>query len=237
MTNFAITGKTYPVKDQLKALGCRWDSFAKTWVAPNATIYAQAIALVPAPAPARETPAPVAIDGIEPVVALLKNAAPKRPKLLVRAGDESLRLSIAGSMARYPGTINITSTSVDGEGEREWYGRIHLDGRFEASRRIESATADAVLVALREVATDPAKAAARYGHLTGFCCFCGRKLDDERSTLVGYGPVCADSYNLPWGERPAKSERPAEGRAKRAKIADLSLEDILDEVERDANAA
>ncbi len=30
-----ITGNTYPVKDSLKALGCRWDGQHKVWMAPE----------------------------------------------------------------------------------------------------------------------------------------------------------------------------------------------------------
>ena len=32
MTTIAITGNTYPVKDQLKALGARWNPDAKAWM-------------------------------------------------------------------------------------------------------------------------------------------------------------------------------------------------------------
>jgi len=32
------------------------------------------------------------------------------------------------------------------------------------------------------------------------CCFCGRELDTAESISVGYGPVCAAKYGLPWGE-------------------------------------
>ena len=32
MTTIAITGNTYPVKDQLKALGARWDPDQKAWM-------------------------------------------------------------------------------------------------------------------------------------------------------------------------------------------------------------
>lgn len=42
--------------------------------------------------------------------------------------------------------------------------------------------------------------AAEFGHVTGACVFCGRKLTDERSISVGYGPVCAENQHLPWGE-------------------------------------
>ena len=32
----AITGNTYPVKDELKRLGARWDAAAKVWMVPVA---------------------------------------------------------------------------------------------------------------------------------------------------------------------------------------------------------
>lgn len=41
--------------------------------------------------------------------------------------------------------------------------------------------------------------AAAFGHLYGECCYCARDLTDERSIEVGYGPVCAAKYGLPWG--------------------------------------
>ncbi len=40
----AITGNTYPVKEQLKALGARWNGDAKAWmVAPDVAEQAKAI--------------------------------------------------------------------------------------------------------------------------------------------------------------------------------------------------
>lgn len=44
-----------------------------------------------------------------------------------------------------------------------------------------------------------AEQAARFGHVTGCCVFCTRKLTDERSIEVGYGPRCAEREGLPWG--------------------------------------
>lgn len=43
---------------------------------------------------------------------------------------------------------------------------------------------------LRAIAASPAEAAAKYGHLTGHCSICGRKLEDEESVKAGIGPVC-----------------------------------------------
>jgi len=53
-----------------------------------------------------------------------------------------------------------------------------------------------------------AEQAARFGAITGQCVFCGRRLTDERSIAVGYGPTCASHNGLPWGEKelvPAES--------------------------------
>lgn len=47
-----------------------------------------------------------------------------------------------------------------------------------------------------------AEEAARFGHDHSRCVFCSRNLSDEkdgRSVEVGYGPICADKYGLPWG--------------------------------------
>jgi len=41
--------------------------------------------------------------------------------------------------------------------------------------------------------------AAAFGHLVGRCCFCSHAIDTPESTAVGYGPVCASKYDLPWG--------------------------------------
>jgi len=47
-----------------------------------------------------------------------------------------------------------------------------------------------------------AEEAARFGHEHSRCVFCSHNLSDEkdgRSVDVGYGPICADKYGLPWG--------------------------------------
>lgn len=45
-----------------------------------------------------------------------------------------------------------------------------------------------------------AEQAAAFGKLVGRCCFCSHAIDTPESTAVGYGPVCASNYGLPWGE-------------------------------------
>jgi hypothetical protein len=33
-----------------------------------------------------------------------------------------------------------------------------------------------------------------------YCCFCGRQLETKESLAVGYGPICAGKWGLPWGD-------------------------------------
>lgn len=142
------------------------------------------------------------------VVALLNRAGEhlKAPAVLMMVNEpggrhRTLRLSIAGARAGFPGSVNVASAGSFSD--RDWYGRVHTDGRFEPCRRFPRETQTAVTTALQAIALDPAGACAAYGHLTGVCAFCNRALDDERSTAVGYGPVCAKHYGLPWGTRAA----------------------------------
>lgn len=150
--------------------------------------------------PAEATPAATDVGDVRGIVDLLERARKhlKHPAVIVRAMDRDMRLNIAGPSAKVPGSINVCSTGSFGD--REWYGRVTRDGKFEPSRKFDQRTQSAVALALKAMADDPAKAAAEYGHLTGVCCFCNTALTDERSTAVGYGPVCAKHYGLPWGK-------------------------------------
>lgn len=54
------------------------------------------------------------------------------------------------------------------------------------------------LAMLETIEKDPVAAATLSGKLTSCCSFCGRALTDERSVVLGYGPVCAEHWGLPW---------------------------------------
>lgn len=146
------------------------------------------------------------VGSLQAVVTLLETARKhlKYPAVLVLANGRTLRLSIAGERSKAPGSINVASAGSFTD--RDWYGRVTRDGQFEPSQKFDGETQTAVAAALQALAQDPAKAAADYGHLTGVCCFCNTGLTDERSTNVGYGPVCAKHYGLPWGTRAAASQ-------------------------------
>lgn len=136
------------------------------------------------------------VAGLEPVRALLVRASEhlKFPKLTLDRDGRLLRLALAGAKSSAPGSVNVT----DGRpyGQNTWYGRINADGTFNAGRAADGW----VLDTLRRLAADPAGFAREYGKATGACCFCNQALSTADSLAVGYGPVCAEHYGLPWGE-------------------------------------
>lgn len=45
-----------------------------------------------------------------------------------------------------------------------------------------------------------AEQAAAFGAMTERCCFCAKAIDTPESVAVGYGPICAAKFGLPWGD-------------------------------------
>jgi hypothetical protein len=133
---------------------------------------------------------------VEKIVSIFHHAARhlKYPAIVLQTNEgRVVRLSVNGGKSKNPGDIAVAS---DGSwNSRTYYGRIDQQGVFHARTQ---ATPD-VIELVREFGDDPAGTASKYGLLTGRCCFCNTALTDERSTKVGYGPVCADHYGLSWG--------------------------------------
>lgn len=143
---------------------------------------------------------PVKVSNVSALIKFIGRARGKliHPKIVFNIatsiGPQSIRISIAGVRSKHPGSVNVANYTT-----RDWYGRIQIGGDWEPSPSLEDKLSYEILVGLQEFAKDPVKSAASYGHLTGNCCFCMLPLTDERSTSVGYGPVCAGNYGLPWG--------------------------------------
>lgn len=150
------------------------------------------------------TPEPVVLaDGLDSIRALLNRAAgrlrwPKielslpKPKLL-------LRLYMAGPNSRYQGQVMVLAGAYR---PTDWMGRIDQDGEFHRSARFASLpehVRETIVNLLSDFANDPAGVAGEHGRRLGNCCFCSRELSTPESLFVGYGPVCAENYGLPWG--------------------------------------
>lgn len=118
----------------------------------------------------------------------------KYPKIRLQApSGQTVALARAGNNSQYKDQVMVT----DGGrfGENKYFGRVDQTGTYHPT----SISTDEIRTLLGQLGAEPAKVAAGYGKLTGNCCFCLRRLDDDRSVSVGYGPVCAEKFGLPWG--------------------------------------
>lgn len=143
----------------------------------------------PAPIVAAETVSVAAIN------ALFDKAAIKLKRVKVKLATENspVVFARAGAMSKYSGQIMITDGGPFGD--NVYFGRIDTNGEFFPTRNAD----DSVKGLIREFADNPSDTAGKYGRLTGGCSFCNKPLKDERSTSVGYGPVCAENFGLNWG--------------------------------------
>jgi len=119
----------------------------------------------------------------------------KRMKIRLKTTfNQNVVFTIAGERSKYAGQVMITDGGPFGD--NKYFGKIDMEGNLLKTNQCD----DNVLSLIKEFADNPAETAGKYGRLTGNCCFCMRGLEDERSVSVGYGPVCANHYGLPWGE-------------------------------------
>lgn len=136
------------------------------------------------------------------IAAFLKAATVKWPKLHLTTTDGTdIRLVLKSNAAKVPGVVDITAEAevwndYRGEYDRKWFGRITPDGTLTLAKCATQSIVNLVVA----LAADPVKVAAEYGHITSNCCFCHKALSTPESLAVGYGPICAAHYNLPWGE-------------------------------------
>ncbi len=114
------------------------------------------------------------------------------PKIKIEIDGVSLRFAPAPLSGRNPGYIYVHRRRADGA--FVYTGKVAENGTYFGH------SGDGALAAIRAFAADPASRAAAHGHKTGMCCFCSRELTDPASVAVGYGPICADRYGLPYGE-------------------------------------
>lgn len=118
----------------------------------------------------------------------------KHPKIRFQLDGFDVAIHLAGGFSKYNGNVLVT----DGQpyGMNKWYGHINKDGVWEHPLR---PVPEEVVKIVTELSKDPEGMASEYGKLSGKCCFCNRELTTENSTEVGYGPICARHFNLPWG--------------------------------------
>lgn len=150
------------------------------------------------------TESKVSVGSMQGLIDLFKTANKKLkfPAIMLQTPTgQPVKLALAGPNSKTPGYVQVS----DGGpwGQNTWFGRVSPTGEWEKSNTSKSNEDVARVVEnlLRAMSADPAGTASAHGKLTGRCCFCNKGLEDEKSTSVGYGPVCAKNYGLPWGHK------------------------------------
>lgn len=138
----------------------------------------------------------VAVGSFAGVVALFNKSKEKLkfPKIVLQVQGLPVILSQAGPKSKAPGSINVM-----GEGQypnRPWYGRVSAEGEWSPSFSMTPEFQNALQELLIKFGQNPARVAKEYGKLTGNCCFCNAKLENEKSVAAGFGPICAENYGL-----------------------------------------
>jgi hypothetical protein len=119
------------------------------------------------------------------------------PKLRFQLPTQVLIVKLAGSKSKYQGDIMLTNDAGYGMPDNKYFGRIEARNSGLVAGRDLTPEIEQLL---QRIAADPIGTAAEMGKLTGNCVFCGKSLTDKTGTsqALGYGPVCAKKYNLPW---------------------------------------
>lgn len=130
-----------------------------------------------------------------PVFDLLAKGAEhlKRPALKFDVKGQPIKVQAASATSKFKGSLIVTDGG--GFGYSKFFGTIGPDGVWVRTKQVTPEVIE-VLDGLR---ADPAGFAAEYGKKSGHCCFCARHLETPESLTVGYGPICANRYSLPWG--------------------------------------
>jgi len=205
-------------------------------------IYGEATVCRLQPKPREARPAANVAADLSGILALFNRAKHhlRRPAIVLGVPAigpaASIRINIAGDQAKVPGSLTICDGERDEEGQRAWLGRVLLDGTYQPSRDAGPYQRQ-IVERLREFAARPAEVAAEHGRLTGRCCFCNRALEDERSTAVGYGPICARHFGLPWGSERHSFGEDDEAMMKMMEVEADRAETIRDERRKHARRA
>ena len=96
-------------------------------------------------------------------------------------------------LSRHAGCIHVSQGSYPGK----YFGRIDPTGKFFPGRDF----AHLDMAFFSAFAADPIGFAQANGKESGSCRFCNLTLTTVESVSVGYGPICAGHWGLPWGHK------------------------------------
>jgi hypothetical protein len=163
---------------------------------------------------AKAAPVPQVLSAIivgEQLYGMLKKAedfvfakgGKKRPQIKFKPSELSpntpeIGFKIAGASSKFKNQVMVTSGGQ--YGQSHYYGRIE-SGIYHPAPKATPAVIEFVV----GFAQEPHKMGSAYGLATFHCCYCGKGIDTVDSKVMGYGPVCASKFGLPWGKKATKA--------------------------------
>ena len=117
----------------------------------------------------------------------------KYPKIRLLSND-----NVFVQLNFFPKTseIKIFRGGWAGHGRRRFIGWVREDRIVPYT---EGCITEDINAIIQELALDPQRCAAAMAKKLSACMYCGQRLSDEESKSKGYGPICAEHYQQPWG--------------------------------------
>jgi hypothetical protein len=130
----------------------------------------------------------------------------KRPMIRMQVNNRRYKiyLSKRGTLCFKSGKV-MPGTS-DPVGDEEYVGCL-FNGKFLPNKARDVLTEEQVV--LDNLSIDPVGFLFKTSKDMDRCCYCNLPLEDKRSKDVGYGPICAGRWGLPWGEKDYKENVPS----------------------------
>lgn len=117
-----------------------------------------------------------------------------------------LIFALAGNKSKVPGSISVTdSGKYPGN---KFYARITRGANNQPLIKWynDASTDHYVKSEIETILGDPIGFGKLHGIKFSNCMFCGLELTNKNSVTVGYGPICAENWGLPWEGMADKSE-------------------------------
>lgn len=127
----------------------------------------------------------------------------KKPKIRLMS-DDNIFVQLTFNPEK-PSVIEIHRDGWQGHGKRKLAGWIYEEQivPYKSDRFTEGMKS-----VIQDFSLDPKRVSLAMAKRIGACMYCGSRLTDDTSKAVGYGPICAETYELPWGDYdPEASEK------------------------------
>lgn len=203
-----LTSEAYDILKKQPVLSSFCQSLLRQWERSGRLSEAQLYwfhKLALEPTTAKEQPKVEEPEGLGPYVPLLalltagQQCNKRQPRVKIPLPGGVLAIKLMGDRSKNAGCLAITN-GVSGWRDRpnsEFYGYVGVTGHWKPTYN----TPEYIKSAMEALAPNPTAWVAAFGQRVSYCVFCATQITTTESLAVGYGPVCAERFSLPWGTK------------------------------------